>query len=59
MRIRERPECKKCPQCGNELYREEIDIGVGLCYGPYHCNFCGWVEYDQNARTADDDDVSF
>lgn len=40
-------DMKKCPKCGSEnIYREEADVGVGTVYGPYHCNDCGWVEYD-------------
>jgi len=37
----------KCPECGSEnIWREEVDVGVGTVRGPYHCNDCGWSEYD-------------
>lgn len=38
-------ENPKCPDCGAELWREEVDIGVGTMTGPWTCNQCGWVEY--------------
>lgn len=33
-----------CPGCGEEMSREEVDIGVGIIYGPYGC-WCGYSEY--------------
>lgn len=40
----------KCPKCGcEEIYRDEVDIGVGRIAGPYGCPQCGWSqdeEYD-------------
>ena len=33
-----------CPKCGNEVIRDEVDIGVGTMYGPAGCNECGWSE---------------
>ena len=35
-----------CPNCGDEMWREEVDIGVGTMCGPYHCSSCGWQECD-------------
>lgn len=33
-----------CPKCGEEdLYRDEVDVEVGIIYGPYGC-MCGWSE---------------
>jgi hypothetical protein len=33
-----------CPNCGAaDLYRDEVDVGVGIIYGPYGCP-CGWSE---------------
>lgn len=32
----------RCPRCGEELYRHEVDIGIGTEYGPWGCNDCGW-----------------
>ena len=35
-----------CPKCGKPCWREEVDVGVGYQYGPYHCDNCGWLEWD-------------
>jgi hypothetical protein len=32
-----------CPKCGEECDRDEVDVGVGVIYGPYGCG-CGWSE---------------
>ena len=33
----------KCPKCGSEhTSRDEVDIGVGIQYGPWRCDDCGW-----------------
>lgn len=32
-----------CPNCDHECYRDEIDVGVGIIYGPWGCP-CGWSE---------------
>lgn len=32
-----------CPKCNDECYRDEVDVGVGVVYGPYGC-ICGWSE---------------
>lgn len=40
-----------CPKCGNECDRDEVDVGVGVIYGPYGCYACGWSddpEYDSS-----------
>ncbi len=34
----------QCPICDKELSFDEVDIGVGIQKGNYHCNYCGWVE---------------
>jgi hypothetical protein len=31
-----------CPECNEDLDRIEVDIGVGIEYGPYGCPSCGW-----------------
>jgi hypothetical protein len=32
----------QCPKCGTEgLYRDEVDVGIGVMYGPWGCP-CGW-----------------
>ena len=41
---------KLCPECsGDALVRDEVDIGVGIQYGPYHCQSCGWDEAQDDA----------
>lgn len=35
----------KCPKCGAEAERDEVDVGVGsVPAGPYGCFECGWVQ---------------
>lgn len=37
----------KCPDCGEECERDEVDNGVGIqAAGPWGCPFCHWVEGD-------------
>lgn len=43
----------KCPECGEELDRIEVDIGVGIQYGPAQCYHCGWSETDDCADFLD------
>ena len=34
-----------CPRCREtELYRDSVDVGVGIIHGPYGCPNCGWSE---------------
>lgn len=35
---------EKCPECGEEVERESVDIGIGVVYGPPACFNCGWSE---------------
>ena len=35
---------RKCPECGGETWCDEVDIGVGIMYGPLSCSECHWVE---------------
>lgn len=40
-----------CPKCGEECWRDEVDIDVGVMYGPWGCPECGWserTEYDRS-----------
>lgn len=40
-----------CPKCGEECCRDDVDVGVGVIYGPWGCPACGWSsdsEYDQS-----------
>lgn len=41
-----------CPKCGEECYRDEVDVEVGVIYGPWGCPACGWSsdpEYDASS----------
>lgn len=38
-----------CPQCGERCDRIDVDIGVGIQYGPASCPVCGWSETDDCA----------
>lgn len=40
-----------CPKCDNELSYDEVDIGVGLMKGNYHCDVCGWTDQDDIIST--------
>lgn len=35
-----------CPNCNTSdfMTRDEVDIGVGVQYGPWQCYGCGWFE---------------
>lgn len=33
-----------CPKCSGETYRDSVDVGVGVIYGPAGCIECGWSE---------------
>jgi len=35
-----------CPKCGEECCRDQVDVGVGIMYGPWGC-MCGWSEYPE------------
>lgn len=35
-----------CPRCGGPLDRDEVDVGVGVIYGPAGCPACFWTEND-------------
>jgi hypothetical protein len=50
-------EAGTCPNCGAEdLWRDSVDVGVGVIYGPYGCP-CGWSESDEYNQLADDAEV--
>lgn len=36
-----------CPKCEEECWRDDVDVGVGVIYGPYGCPRCGWSEDPQ------------
>lgn len=33
-----------CPDCGEPLVYDEVDIGVGVIRSPSWCMCCGWSE---------------
>lgn len=39
-------EPMKCPRCGSDCDRIEVDIGVGIQCGPWHCTQCEWSQED-------------
>lgn len=54
---------KTCENCGShDLFRDEVDIGVGIQYGPWICQDCGWSEdkgLDQVLDDSDPQDINF
>jgi hypothetical protein len=48
-------EQQHCPKCGEECQRDEVDVGVGIIYGPWGCPGCGWSsdpQYDHSEGGA-------
>ncbi len=46
----------KCSECGSpNCSRDEVDIGVGTMYGPWHCLDCGWAEPGADYGLSEDD----
>lgn len=35
-----------CPRCGCPASRDEVDVGVGIIFGPFGC-YCGWSESEE------------
>jgi hypothetical protein len=33
-----------CPQCNEQCWRDEVDIGIDVQCGPWRCQGCGWYE---------------
>jgi len=31
-----------CPRCGEECWRDSVDVEVGVIHGPCGCPECGW-----------------
>jgi uncharacterized Zn finger protein (UPF0148 family) len=48
----------KCPACGKDMERDEVDVGIGTIYGQYFCPFCQYVEetYEINNLAKDKDE---
>lgn len=36
-----------CPKCGEECYRDSVDVGVCIIHGPYGCPRCAWSESEE------------
>ena len=34
----------KCPECGANCWREEVDVGIGIYAGEWMCTECSWDE---------------
>lgn len=47
------PSEEECPACGGQLIRHEVDIGVGIQYGPRHCMDCVWQEPEADHGIVD------
>ena len=41
----------KCEKCGEDCYRDEVDVEVGIIYGPWGCSVCGWSEHPEYDRS--------
>lgn len=42
---------KVCPRCGAPCERYDVDIGVGILYGPWFCTQCAYNEDDEIRET--------
>jgi transcription elongation factor Elf1 len=45
-----------CPICNHLLDYDEVDIGVGVERGNYHCDYCGWIERETLNKLFGDED---
>ena len=36
----------KCPECGANCWRNEVDVGVGIISDEWKCEVCDWSEDD-------------
>jgi len=44
-----------CPECGEPLDYDEVDIGVGVQRGNYRCESCGWEPGPLEERLEDEE----
>lgn len=44
MSVYDRVIKKTCPKCGEIMYSEGINNGIGYDHPPFHCDECGWAE---------------
>ena len=49
------PSDPRCPVCGGDLGHDEVDIGVGVQYGPEYCTVCGWCSDCGDESLLDED----
>ena len=47
-------EVKVCPECGAGCVREEVDVGIGIQYGPWHCTECPWSQEGDYLKMTED-----
>ena len=41
-------EDARCPKCGSkDVDRDEVDVGVGMVFGPWGCAACHWSEWPE------------
>ncbi len=40
----------KCPKCNEECDRDEVNVGVGIIYGPWYCLNCFWHEENKTVE---------
>jgi len=43
----------KCPECGAECWRNEVDVGVGIIRDEWKCTECSWDEGQAFANWED------
>jgi hypothetical protein len=34
----------KCPECGAQCWRDEVNVGVDVIYNDWFCTECDWDE---------------
>lgn len=34
----------KCPECGSDCWRNEVDVGIGIISDEWKCTNCNWDE---------------
>ena len=47
----------KCPKCGALCDRDMVHVGVGVLFGPYGCEYCGWSEDEEYDLSTGKDPV--
>ena len=50
-------DVRECPRCGEFCGRDDVDIGVGIKYGPWGCYSCGWSEDSDYDKRKDEIEV--